>query len=125
MFGLISHSTQLLLFTSFTVFGAYVGYVSSFMTRNFNWVVVGYVLLAYVLFRISFFNVVYNKLVGQSLLSIGTSNIYDKILNWIIKMMKKIGVQDIRYFEMIYENGMVLCFFLACCAVIGAIHNIY
>jgi hypothetical protein len=123
-FSLVSHSAQLLTFAGFAAFGMYVGYVCNFM-RGFNWLAFGYIILAYVLFRISIFNPMYNKMTGAPVLTIGTSNFYDRILNKIIEILQRWGgMKDVRTFETIYGNVMVLCFFLATCAVIGAINNL-
>jgi hypothetical protein len=124
IYGYTSHIMQLLLFASIFMFGMKIGYLCGFGTGHFNYTALLYVLLGYATLRVSIFNVVYNKFVGNPAMFIGTSNLYDRLLNLIIRLLQKCGLTDIRYFNMVYGNILVLSFFFACWFINDAINNL-
>jgi hypothetical protein len=121
IFGTLTHSLQLITFASFAAFGMLMGYECRFGTGHFNWIVLLYTIIGYILFRIAIFNLIYNKLIGQPALYIGTSNLYDRVLNWIIS---KLGIKNIQVFEMIYGLVIMLALFFGCSFIIDTINRL-
>jgi hypothetical protein len=120
-YGFLTHSSQLVMFGAIGLFSMWLGYACRFGTGNFNWTAFAYVIIGYTLLRIAIFNAVYNLLTKRPILSLGTSNIYDNILNWITKIL---GIKDIRVFETIYGLVMMLSLFFGCSFIIDALNRL-
>jgi hypothetical protein len=121
IYGIITHSSQLVMFGAIGLFSMWLGYACRFGTGHFNWSAFAYVIIGYVLLRIAIFNAVYNLLTKRPILSLGTSNIYDNILNLITKIL---GIKDIRVFETGYSLIIMLSLFFGCSFLIDALNRL-
>ena len=121
IYGFLTHSAQLIMFGAIGLFSMWLGYACRFRTGHFNWPAFTYIIIGYVLLRIAIFNAVYNLLTKRPILSLGTSNIYDNILNLITKIL---GIKDIRYFETGYSLIIMLSLFFGCSFIIDAINRL-
>ena len=121
IYGFLTHSAQLIMFGAIGLFSMWLGYACRFGTGHFNWIAFAYIIIGYILLRIAVFNAIYNLLTKRPILSLGTSNVYDNILNWIIKIL---GINGIKYFEMIYGLIIMLSLFFGCSFLIDALNRL-
>jgi hypothetical protein len=121
IYGFLTHSSKLVMFGAIGLFSMWLGYACRFGTGHFNWIAFAYIIIGYILLRIAVFNAIYNLLTKRPILSLGTSNVYDNILNWIIKIL---GINGIKYFEMIYGLIIMLSLFFGCSFLIDALNRL-
>lgn len=113
-YGKLHHLFQLLLFSIIFVFGGWIVYIHidclSLLLINVLWI-----LLVYIMMRISIFNKLYNHFSGQK--GFGKTDLWDEFCTYILNKIQKVKyyktiivIFDICRF-LLYVGGIILLYF--------------